>query len=196
METENNGQDGSKRVTAKRFAEILKIGQPALTKMWDTRLTLNESYFLSANGRNKMVDLEAARKELSGNTNVRTCKEPGILAFIGKSKDDGLVDDGVGDDISLMNPKQVREARERSELRVQIMNERKQAGELVEKKLVEKNLASMGILVRDKIVAMRRVVPLCRAAASDLEAENLFDKEAEDVLINLSSTLAKDVAAE
>lgn len=179
-------------LNATDFGKLIGLTLNGVKKMFGTKMTEGFSYVKDKDGW--IIDVEKAKQELRTTVKLSTCKSERLLQFLDMPKEAvGDMPNEV-DEISDMSDTQVRAALLKSELRISLINEKVLAGTYVNKKEVEKNLEAMGMEIRNSFTGIpARVMPMIRAAESDLLAENILHKEIENALIAVANLGKKEL---
>ena len=174
-------------ISCSAFGRLIDCSPQAARKLLYEKLTEGVSYL--KDGNKILIDIECAKKELRANVKPRTCKNERLLEFLDfpNLQRSSLTING-DDDISKLDPQQVREELAKSELRLSLMQEDMLHQKYIDRALVEKNLNLVGIEIKKAFSGMSATItPLIMAAKTDREAENLLNKFIEDKLMALSN---------
>ena len=83
----------------------------------------------------------------------------------------------------------------KSLLRLSLMEEKVMNGKFVEREIVNRNLESFGMEIRNNFSNISsKITPRMRAAATDKEAELMLGAEIEEILMGLSNLGTRDIA--
>ena len=181
-------------LNATDFGRLVGCSFQAVKRMMGTKLTEGISFIKEDN--KILIDVDQARNELRANVDPATCKNEKLLQWLDLDKTKGVNLAGAeNDEVAQMDEKQVREQMNKSLLRLSLMEEKVMNGKFVEREIVNRNLESFGMEIRNNFSNISaKITPRMRAAATDKEAELMLGAEIEEILMGLSNLGTRDIA--
>lgn len=176
------------------FAEVVGVSKQAVSKAVKA-MKLTEGVSFKKSGNSYWFNEADAKAEWAVSIKVNQVKNPKLLEGLGVDP----VSHGSNPALQAVKDMSLNEVKEetlRTELRLLLIEEEKQRGQVIDRAVVEGNLKSFGIEMRSHLTNIPGgITARMRNAKSDSEAENMLATAINEALNACADVLDKDIGA-